>query len=205
MHWPRTNLKSANAAPIVPGTTTCPPSARPRITSAPSLPRAGAEYPVIIGSSVIKCPTPALTEDDVATPTATTSPANAMLATSPWKSEPSNTTITTRGVMTSAKESLAAQELPCARQSPRSSWTSSRTRAPLMPLVPLPPTMTMSPAITRDRISAWKRSFEGRVVISSISSTERGEVFYGPTDWLGSRDPMTPVRYTRGSPTGLDD
>jgi hypothetical protein len=42
-------------------------------------------------------------------------------------------------------------------------------------------------------------------VISSISSTERGEVFYGPTDWLGSRDPMTPVRYTRGSPTGLDD
>ena len=36
-------------------------------------------------------------------------------------------------------------------------------------------------------------------LISSISSTERGEVFYGPTDWLGSRDPMTPVRYTRGS------
>ena len=33
-------------------------------------------------------------------------------------------------------------------------------------------------------------------VISSISSTERGEVFYGPTDWLGSRDPLTPVRYT---------
>jgi hypothetical protein len=30
----------------------------------------------------------------------------------------------------------------------------------------------------------WKCSFEGRVVISSISSTERGEVFYGPTDWL---------------------
>jgi hypothetical protein len=29
-------------------------------------------------------------------------------------------------------------------------------------------------------------------LISSISSTERGEVFYGPTDWLGSRDPMTP-------------
>jgi hypothetical protein len=30
-------------------------------------------------------------------------------------------------------------------------------------------------------------------MISSISSTERGEVFYGPTDWLGSRDPLTPV------------
>ena len=30
------------------------------------------------------------------------------------------------------------------------------------------------------------------VVISSASGTERGEVFYGPTDWLGSRDPMTP-------------
>jgi hypothetical protein len=42
-------------------------------------------------------------------------------------------------------------------------------------------------------------------VISSISSTERGEVFYGLTDWLGSRDPLTPVRYTCGSPTGLAD
>jgi hypothetical protein len=63
----------------------------------------------------------------------------------------------------------------------------------------------MSPVITRDPISAWKRSFEGRVVISSISSTEGGEVFYGPTDWLGSRDPLTPVRYTRGSLFGLDD
>jgi hypothetical protein len=42
-------------------------------------------------------------------------------------------------------------------------------------------------------------------LISSISSTERGEVFYGPMDWLGSRDPMTPVRYTHGSSTGLDD
>jgi hypothetical protein len=42
-------------------------------------------------------------------------------------------------------------------------------------------------------------------VISSISSTERGEVFYGPTDWLGSHDPMTPVRYMHGSSTGLDD
>jgi hypothetical protein len=57
----------------------------------------------------------------------------------------------------------------------------------------------------RDPISAWKRSFEGRVVISSTSGMERGEVFYGPTDWLGSRDPMTHVRYTCGSLFGLDD
>jgi hypothetical protein len=57
----------------------------------------------------------------------------------------------------------------------------------------------------RDPISVWKRFFEGRVVISSISSTERGEVFYGPMDWLGSRDPMTHVRYTRGSLFGLAD
>jgi hypothetical protein len=57
----------------------------------------------------------------------------------------------------------------------------------------------------RDPISAWKRSFEGRVVISSISSTERGEVFYGPTDWMGSRDPMTHIRYMHGSSIGLDD
>jgi hypothetical protein len=28
-------------------------------------------------------------------------------------------------------------------------------------------------------------------MISSASGTERGEVFYRPTDWLGSRDPMT--------------
>jgi hypothetical protein len=59
--------------------------------------------------------------------------------------------------------------------------------------------MTTSLAITRDPISAWKRSFEGRVVISSASGMERGEVFYGPTDWLGSHDPLTPVRYTHGS------
>jgi hypothetical protein len=42
-------------------------------------------------------------------------------------------------------------------------------------------------------------------VISSASGMARGEVFDGPTDWLGSRDPMTPIRYTHGSPTGLDD
>jgi hypothetical protein len=58
-----------------------------------------------------------------------------------------------------------------------------------------PQTMIMSPAITRDQISAWKRYFEGRVVISSASGMERGEVFYGPTDWLGSCDPMTHYDY----------
>jgi hypothetical protein len=63
----------------------------------------------------------------------------------------------------------------------------------------------MSPVTTKDQISAWKRSFEGRVVISSASGMERGEVFYGLTDWLGSHDPMTHVRYTRGSLLGLDD
>jgi hypothetical protein len=78
-------------------------------------------------------------------------------------------------------------------------------QALLMPLVPLPLTTIMSPATTRDQTSAWKRSFEGRVVISSASGMERGEVFYGPTDWLGSRDPMTHVRYTHGSLIGLDD
>jgi Ni,Fe-hydrogenase III small subunit len=52
--------------------------------------------------------------------------------------------------------------------------------------------MIMSPAITRDQTSAWKRYFEGRVVISSASGTEGGEVFYGLTDWLGSRDPLIP-------------
>ena len=57
----------------------------------------------------------------------------------------------------------------------------------------------------RDPTSAWKRFFEGRVVISSASGTERGEVFYGPMDWLGSPDPMTHIQYTRGSLFGLDD
>jgi hypothetical protein len=37
----------------------------------------------------------------------------------------------------------------------------------------------------------------GTELISSISSTERGEVFYGPTDWLGSCDPLTPVQYMK--------
>jgi hypothetical protein len=42
-------------------------------------------------------------------------------------------------------------------------------------------------------------------MISSASGMERGEVFYGPTDWLGSRDPMTHIQYARGSSTGLAD
>jgi hypothetical protein len=52
--------------------------------------------------------------------------------------------------------------------------------------------MITSPATTRDQISAWKRSFEGRVVISSAFGMEEGEVFYRLMDWLGSHDPMTP-------------
>jgi hypothetical protein len=65
--------------------------------------------------------------------------------------------------------------------------------------------MIMSPVTTRDQTSAWKRSFEGRVVISSASSTERGEVFDGPTDWLGSRDPMTPYNTRVAQRLKLDD
>jgi hypothetical protein len=42
-------------------------------------------------------------------------------------------------------------------------------------------------------------------VISSASGLERGEVYYRPTDWPGSRDPLTPVRYTRGSSFRLAD
>jgi hypothetical protein len=34
---------------------------------------------------------------------------------------------------------------------------------------------------------------------------ERGEVFYGPTDWLGSRDPMTPYDTRMAHQLGLDD
>jgi hypothetical protein len=36
-------------------------------------------------------------------------------------------------------------------------------------------------------------------LISSASGMERGEVFYGPTDWLGSYDPMTCYHYTPDS------
>jgi hypothetical protein len=45
----------------------------------------------------------------------------------------------------------------------------------------------------------------GRQLISSASGMERGEVFYGLTDWLGSRDPMTHYDYTPDSSSGLDD
>jgi hypothetical protein len=65
--------------------------------------------------------------------------------------------------------------------------------------------MIMSPATTRDQISAWKCSFEGRVVISSASGTEGGEVFYGLMDWLGSRDPLTPYDTRMAHRLGLDD
>jgi hypothetical protein len=51
----------------------------------------------------------------------------------------------------------------------------------------------------------WKRSFEGRVVISSAFGTEEGEVFYGLTDWLGSRDPLTPYDTRVAHRSGLDD
>jgi hypothetical protein len=42
-------------------------------------------------------------------------------------------------------------------------------------------------------------------LISSASSTEGGEVFYGLTDWLGSCDPMTHYDYAPDSLFGLDD
>jgi hypothetical protein len=42
-------------------------------------------------------------------------------------------------------------------------------------------------------------------VISSASGMERGEVFYGLTDWLGSPDPMTHYHYAPDSSSGLDD
>jgi hypothetical protein len=63
----------------------------------------------------------------------------------------------------------------------------------------------MSPVTTRDQISAWKRSFEGRVVISSASGTEGGEVFYRLTDWLGSHDPTIPYDTHMAHRFGLDD
>jgi hypothetical protein len=43
------------------------------------------------------------------------------------------------------------------------------------------------------------------VVISSASGMERGEVFDGPTDWLGSCDPMTPYDIRMAHRFGLDD
>jgi hypothetical protein len=41
------------------------------------------------------------------------------------------------------------------------------------------------------------------LVISSAFGMGRGEVFYGPTDWLGSRDPMTHHDYAPDSSSGL--
>jgi hypothetical protein len=65
--------------------------------------------------------------------------------------------------------------------------------------------MITSRAITKDLTSTWKCSFEGRVVISSASGMEGGEVFDGPTDWLGSRDSMTPYDTRVAHRLGLDD
>jgi hypothetical protein len=41
------------------------------------------------------------------------------------------------------------------------------------------------------------------IVISSAFGKERGEVFCGPTDWLGSCNPMTPYDYASDSYSGL--
>jgi hypothetical protein len=49
------------------------------------------------------------------------------------------------------------------------------------------------------------RGIEDLFVISSASGMERGEVFHGPMDWLGSRDPMTHYDYAPDSLLGLDD
>jgi hypothetical protein len=43
------------------------------------------------------------------------------------------------------------------------------------------------------------------VLSGSASGMERGEVFYGPTDWLGSHDSMTHYDYAPDSSSGLDD
>jgi hypothetical protein len=61
------------------------------------------------------------------------------------------------------------------------------------------------PVVIKARTRRTTAKIHTATVISSASGMARGEVFYGPTDWLGSRDPMTPVRYTRGSLTGLTD
>jgi hypothetical protein len=42
-------------------------------------------------------------------------------------------------------------------------------------------------------------------LISSASGMERGEVFYGPTDWLRSCNLMTHYNYDPDSSSGLDD
>jgi hypothetical protein len=43
------------------------------------------------------------------------------------------------------------------------------------------------------------------VVISSASGMEEGEVFYGPTDWLRSCDPLTPYNTRVAHQFGLAD
>jgi hypothetical protein len=102
---------------------------------------------------------------------------------------------------------------------PPNAYTCSPTRTCAPQLVHVPPTCVgpqcVSMSLQRASVGCLHGMCEGNHgpavglqcvhVISSISSTERGEVFYGPTDWLGSHDPMTPVRYMHGSSTGLDD
>jgi hypothetical protein len=49
------------------------------------------------------------------------------------------------------------------------------------------------------------KSMNDGIMISSTSGTEGGEVFYGLTDWLGSRDPMTPYNTCVAHRLGLGD
>jgi hypothetical protein len=110
----------------------------------------------------------------------------------------------------------------CAPQhehTPPNAYTCSPTRTCAPQPMHMPPTCVgpqcVSMSLQRASVGCLHGMCEGNHgpavglqcvhVISSISSTERGEVFYGPMDWLGSHDPMTPVRYTHGSSTGLDD
>ena len=54
-------------------------------------------------------------------------------------------------------------------------------------------------------VGGWPDHCNYAKLISSASGMERGEVFYGPTDKLGSRDPMTHYDYAPDSSLGLDD
>ena len=85
-HWPKRSSRSANAAPIARGMTTSPLTAKRLIISARSRHRAGAESPATTASSGTRCPPPVLTGVAAATPTATTSHANATPVTSHWRS-----------------------------------------------------------------------------------------------------------------------
>ena len=49
------------------------------------------------------------------------------------------------------------------------------------------------------------RNSSSSALISSAFGTEEGEVFYGLTDWLGSRDPLTPYDTRVAHRFGLDD